>query len=170
LKVAKRVSDSAHLTLEVASLANEYMSVRIDRVASNQYQLKAWSKASEVVGTVNLVWDRRLVAPNTPIALSGSVLNYSGKGVRGREVILLNDSNIQMGWGVTDSLGNYSIVLSLKERGDYQLVASCGGILSSEVKIAVGRYEKQLPGGKSNRPPKKQLVTDFPRAQRIKSC
>jgi len=167
LKVAKRVSDSAHVSIEAGSLANEYMSVRIDRVGPDQYQLKAWSKASEVVGTVNLVWDRRLVAPNTPIALSGSMLNYSREGVRGREVILLNDSNIQMGWGITDGLGNYSIVLTLKERGDYPLRASCEGILSGEVKITIGRYEKQPPEVKSDRPLKKQVAT-IPLTQRNK--
>jgi hypothetical protein len=137
MKVAKRVSDSAHLSLAVRALANEYVSVRVDRVGAEKFQLKAWSKAKEVTSKVTLSSNSSTMTPNTPFVLSGYVYNYSGKGIPGKEVFILDNSSVRLGSAITDSRGGYSFVAKIAKHGEHTLVAVSSIISSREIRISI---------------------------------
>ncbi len=47
MKVAKRSCDSDHLTLEVAALASKFVHIKVERVAANKFEIKAWERILE---------------------------------------------------------------------------------------------------------------------------
>jgi hypothetical protein len=118
-------------------------------VGSDKFQLKAWSKVSQIVSKVTLSSNVAIMEPNAPFILSGTIYNYSGVGIPGKEVILMDNSLAHLGSVLSDREGGYSFIAKIRKLGEHTIVATSSNIHSNEIRFNILPKYEMIPPRKA---------------------